>query len=214
MLTMVLGDTMLGEPLPVTMEDWFLLLQRSKTMGLLYLNAFDVFSIAFLGTMFLALYVALRQANQSTMAIAAYIAFIGVAVFVAPRALMTAATLSLSDQYAAATTEARRLELLTGGEAMIAAVRATPQTTGFLFLAISGLIISIVILRSKRFSRIVGYVGILASVVTFADHACLVVAPSIASILMPLDGTLWLIWWILISWGLFRLSRTASEAQE
>jgi hypothetical protein len=45
-----------GEAYPATIEDWFSLFQRSKVLGLLYLNALDVFSIAFLGTMFLALY--------------------------------------------------------------------------------------------------------------------------------------------------------------
>jgi hypothetical protein len=212
-LAIALGDTILGVPLPATMEDWFLLLQRSRIVGLLYLNALDIFSVTLVGTMLLALCVALRRVNQSATAIAAFVAVVGVAVFVAPRASMTAATLSLSDQYAAATTEAHKLQLVTAGEAMSAATRATPQTTGFLFLAIAGLIISAVILQSDRLAKAAGYVGILASAITSADHACLVIAPSVASILMPLDGLLWLIWWIMISWGLFRLSRANPEEE-
>jgi hypothetical protein len=201
-----------GEAYPATIEDWFSLFQRSKVLGLLYLNALDVFSIAFLGTMFLALYVALRRGNESYMVIAAFLAFIGVAVFVAPRAEMVSATLSLSDQYAAATTEVHKAQILATGRAMNALGQATPQTIGFLFMAVAGLIISVVMLRSRVFNKATAYLGILAGVVTSADHICIVIAPSIAGILMPVDGLLWLVWWILVSRGLFQLGKRTSKA--
>lgn len=213
-LAIGLGDAILGVPLPATMEDWFLLFQRSRIVGLLYLNALDIFSVTLVGTMLLALCVALSRVNQSAVAIAAFITIVGVAVFVAPRASMTAATLSLSDQYAAATTEAHKLQLVTAGEAMSAATRTTPQTTGFLFIAIAGLIVSVVILQSNGFARAAGYVGILTSAITFADHACLVIAPSMAGILMPLDGLLGLVWWVMISRGLLKLSRASADREE
>ena len=207
MLVIIFGDAY-----PATVEDWFSLFQRSKILGLLYLNALDVFSIAFLGTMFLALYIALKRGNQSYMVIAAFFALIGIAVFVAPRAQMVSATLSLSDQYAAATTEVHRAQILAAGQAMNALGQATPQTIGFLFIAVAGLIISVVMLRSKVFNKATVYVGILAGAVTFADHMCIVLAPSIAGILMPIDGLLWLVWWILVSRGLFRLGKRTSKA--
>jgi len=202
----------IGEAHPATVEDWFSLFQRSKVLGLLYLNALDVFSIAILGTMFLALYVALKRTNESYMAIAAFFALLGIAVFVSLRADAVSASLSLSGQYAAATTEAHRAQILAAGQAMTAPVRATPQTIGFLFIAVASLIISIVMLRSKVFNTATAYLGILAGIVTFADHMCVVVAPSIAGILMPIDGLLWLIWWILASRGLFRLGKCTSKA--
>lgn len=200
----------IGEAYPATVEDWFSLFQRSKILGLLYLNALDVFSIAFLGTMFLALFIALKRTNESYMAIAVFFAFIGIAVFVSSRADAVSASFPLSDQYAAATTEAHRAQILAAWQAMTAPIRATPQTMGFLFIAVAGLIISVVMLRSKVFSKATAYLGILAGAVTFADHTCIVVAPSIAGILMPIDGLLWLIWWILVSQGLFRLGKRTS----
>jgi hypothetical protein len=116
-----------GEPFPTTMADWFSLFQRSKILGLLYLNALDIFSIAILGVMFLALYMALRRVNGSFMAVAAFLAFIGIAVFIAPRVAMLS-VLPLSDQYAAATTEAQRATLLAAGEALNVLGTATPLT--------------------------------------------------------------------------------------
>jgi hypothetical protein len=196
-----------GEALPATMADWFLLFQRNKILGLIYLNALDPFSIALLGMMFLALYMALGRDNQSLMAIAAFFAFLGIAVFVSTRAAAVSATLTLSDQYAAATTEVQKSQILTAGQAIHSTVRATPETVGFLFMAIAGLIISLVILRSETFGQATAYVGILGSVITLADHISLIMAPSMAGILMPLNGLLWLIWWLMISVGLFKLTK-------
>jgi hypothetical protein len=201
-----------GETYPTTPEGWFALFQRSRILGLYFLNALDVLSIALLGTLFLALYVALKETNPSLMAIAAFLAFLGIAVFVSTRGAMVSATLSLSDQYAAATTEAQRSQILAAGRAIHAAGRATPETTGFVFLAIAGLIISIVTLRGGGFGRATPYVGILASLATFGDDISILLAPSLAVILMPINGLLWLIWWLLVSRGLFRLGRGITEA--
>ena len=199
-----------GEPYPTAAGDWLSLFQRSKVLGLLYLNALDVFSIAILGVMFLALYVALRRTSESYMAIAALFAFVGIAAFVSSRADAVSASLTLSGQYAAATTEPQRVQILAAWQAAEAPVRATPQTMGFLFMAIAGLIISAVMLQGEVFGKVTAYVGILAGVVTLADHVCIVVAPSIAGILMPIDGLLWFVWWLLSSRGLFRLQRSIS----
>jgi len=50
---------------PVTVSDWFTLLQGNRLLGLAYLNIFDIVDYALVGLMFLALYVALRRANES-----------------------------------------------------------------------------------------------------------------------------------------------------
>jgi hypothetical protein len=196
-----------GEALPATMDDWFLLFQRNKILGLIYLNALDPFSIALLGMMFLALYIALGRDNQSLMTIAAFFAFLGIAVFVSTRAAAVSATLTLSDQYAAAATEVQKSQILTAGQAIHSTVRGTPETVGFLFMAVAGLIISLVILRSETFGQATAYVGILGMVMTLADHISLIIAPSMAGILMPINGLLWLIWWLMISVGLFKLAK-------
>ncbi|MBN1580497.1 MAG: DUF4386 family protein [Anaerolineae bacterium] len=202
-----------NETYPTTPEGWFVLFQHSKLLGLFFLNVLDVFSIALLGTMFLALYIVLRQFNPSLMAIAAFFSFLGVAVFCSTRAAAVSATLSLSDQYAAATTEAQRFQILAAGQAIHAPIRATVETAGFFFMAAAGLIISVVILHGKSLSRVTAYVGILASLVTFANDISIVVAPSLATILMPINGLLWLVWWLLISRGLFRLARDISKVR-
>ena len=77
----------LGVPYPATVEGWYALIQRSKLLGLWYLNALDILSFALLGIMFLALFMALRRIRPSWMLIALYLALLGVVVFIVPRVL-------------------------------------------------------------------------------------------------------------------------------
>lgn len=199
--------TFSGETYPSTAEGWFGLFLRNKLMGLFFLNALDIISIAILGLMYLALYVALRRINPSYMAVAAFFAFLGIAIFVSTRAAMVSGTLSLSDQYAAAITEAQRSLVLAAGLAIISLSRATPETIGFLFMAVASLIISVVFLQSEIFGNVMAYVGILAFVITLANDISIVTAPLVAPVLMPLNGFLWFIWWILVSRKLLQLAR-------
>jgi hypothetical protein len=206
----------LGEPYPTTIEGWYALMQRSKLLGLWYLNALDILSFALLGIMFLALYVALRRVRPAWMLIALYLALLGVVVFVVPRVLHLS-LLPLSDLHAAATTDAQRNIYLAAGEALSQVSTATPQTLGFLFMAAAGLIISIVILRSQPFDKsvalgkAVGYVGIAGFVAALANFGGRLLAPTVAEILMPVNGLLWFAWWILVSVNLFWLARKTKD---
>ena len=188
-----------GVTYPTTPESWFALFQQNPLLGLVFLNAFDVFSIAILGLMFLALYFALRETNLPYMVVASFFAFLGIAVFVSTRALMVSGILNLSGLYTAATTTVQKSQILTACLTITSPARATPETTGFLFIAVASLIISTVILRGKVFHNAVAYVGITGFIITLANQISIIVAPAIVSILMPLNGLVWLIWWILIS---------------
>jgi hypothetical protein len=200
-----------GEPFPTTAEGWFALSQRNRLMALWYLNALDIVSFALLGVMFLALYVALRRVRPSWTLMALYFALLGAVVFIVPR-MLTLSLLPLSDLHAAATTEAQRAMALTAGETLSHMTTATPQTLGFLFMAVAGLIVSIVILQgrssgsSSAFSKALGYVGVVGFVVALANYVSWIVAPSIAAVLMPINGLLWLVWWLVASVGLFKLA--------
>jgi hypothetical protein len=201
-----------GDPFPTTIEDWYALFQRNKLLGLWYLNALDIVSWALLGLLFLALYVALRRVRPSWMLIALYFALLGVVVFIVPRVLQVSVA-TFSDLYAAATTEAQRTMYLTAGETLSHVSTATPQTLGFLCMAVAGLIISVVILRSRTFGKVAGYVGIVGFVAALANYISGIVAPSIAAVLMPVNGLLWLVWWLMMSVWLFRLAKDTPDQE-
>jgi hypothetical protein len=196
-----------SEPYPVTPEDWFALFQRNPFLGLIFLNALDVFSIAILGLMFLALYIALQRVNPALMLVAIFFAFLGIAVFVSSRTDMVTATLALTEQYAAATTEAQSSQILAAGQAIMVLSRGTPETIGFFFIAIASLIISVVMLRSDPFRNYIGYLSILGFIITVINQICVIFAPSIAAILLPINGLIWLIWWILVGVRLIQLGK-------
>jgi len=199
-----------GEPYPTTTEGWFNLFQRSKILGLLYLNALDMASITLFSLMFLALYVALKQINKSYMAIAMLLASIGAAVFIALRSA-TFAMITLSDQYMAASTDAQRSQILAMGDAAGVPIQASPLTTGFLLMAVAVLIISVVMLQSEIFSKLSVYAGVLSSVLIFALHISVIILPAIADPLMGMGMLFWSLWLLMIGRRLIQLGRVTAK---
>jgi hypothetical protein len=201
-----------GTPFPATTQAWFSLLHSNKLLGLVYLNAPDICSIALLGVMFLALYVALRDLRPSAMLIACYFAFLGIAAFVVPRVAMLSLA-PLSESYAVATSDAARSPLLAAGEALGSLGTATPQTAGFFFISIATVIMSAAMLRSARFGKITAYAGIGAGILTILLDLSGVIAPAATNPMLGLAGLFWVAWWILIASGLLRLGRGFSEVR-
>lgn len=194
---------------PTSMEAWFALFQHSKLLGLFYLNALDILSVALLGVMFLALYVALRKTHTASMVIATFFGLLGAGVFVGLRVAMLS-VLQLSDRYVVAVTEAERIRLLAAGETLGTLGTPTLQTVGFLFIAIAVSIVSVVMLQGRHFNKITAWLGIGASLLTFADYVSLIVMPSLATPLMIVSGLFWMLWWIMIGLGLFRLAHSTT----
>jgi len=205
---------------PVTVSNWFVLLQSNRLLGLSYLNIFDIVNYALVGLMFLALYVVLRRTNKSYMAIATILGFLGIAVYFASNTALS--MLSLSEQYAAATTDTQRTMLLAAGEAMLAINRfsspgAHPGTGGYvslLLIAIAGMITSVVMLRSDVFNRATAYVGILASAFDLAYCITYALMPTVDSellavIFIPAAGLFLMIWHIMVGWRLYQLGKDA-----
>jgi hypothetical protein len=196
---------------PNTIIDWFTLLQNNRLLGLSYLNLFDIVDYALVGLMFLALYITLRRANKSYMAIATILGLVGITVYFASNTAFS--MLSLSDQYVAAAIDAERFIFLAAGQAVLAINNpgSIYQGTGiymsFLLLAIAGLMISAVMLRSNIFSRVTAYVGILASAFDLAYCITFTFMPAITVYLLSASGLLLMIWHILIGLRLFQLGR-------
>jgi len=198
---------------PTSSQEWFELFQRSKLLGLFYLNSLDIFSISLLGLMFLSLFMALRKTDQVLTLVATFFGLLGVGVFVVPRVAMLS-MLVLSSQYAAAATEAEQARLLAAGETLGSLGTATPQTMGFFFMSVGVLILSVVMLRNAQFSKITAWLGIVASIVTFVDDISLVLSPNLSTSLMVLSGLVWIPWWLMVSRDLFRISKLTQKSEQ
>jgi hypothetical protein len=207
---------------PSTVAGWFTLLQNNRLLGLAYLDFFDLVNYALVGVMLLALYVALRRVSKSAMVVAAALGFLGIAAYFSSNTAWS--MLALSDQYAVATTEAKRAALEAAGQALLAMHRfgspgAHPGSGGYLSLlliAAAGLITSGVMLRSTVFSRVAASVGILASGLDLAYCSAYAFVPmyrseGLALGLIPAAGLLWMVWHFLVGWRLYRLGRLEPE---
>ena len=169
---------------------------------------------AMFALVFLALYVALREADQGRMAIAITFSLLGVGIFLATNNPFS--MLSLSDQYAAATTDAQRATLLAAGQAVLA---NTSQrivggfNAGLFLVSVAGLIVSSVMLRSSSFSRSTAYVGILAHTLSLVDYLRQIVTQSaIIALLVILPNALLIaVWYVLVGRRLYQLGRPERE---
>jgi hypothetical protein len=167
--------------------------------------------------MFLAIYVAIRRVNESYMVIATILAIIGITVFLTTNNPFT--LLSLSNQYAAATTDAQRSLFLAAGQAIIANTNQRAFggfNMGLLFMSVAGLIVSFVMLRSNIFSKATAYVGILAFTISLAEYFRLVLVPSELILLLIIaiaSGLLLLIWLILVGIRLLQLGSGNSKEE-
>jgi len=202
---------MIAYPLPSTVIGYFTLFQSNRLIGLIDLYLLEIPAYILFVPMFLALYAALRRTNESCMALATTLAIIGIAVFLATNNPFS--MLSLSDQYAAATTDAQRSLFLAAGQAMLANTnqRAVEGfNMGLLLVSVAGLIVSAVMLRSNIFSKVTAYVGILANALSLAEYFRLVFVPEAVLLLLflALASCLFLlIWYILIARRLFQIGR-------
>jgi hypothetical protein len=200
---------------PSSALDWFTLLQDNTFLGLTLLDLFDLVNYALVGLIFLALYDALGRANQSAMAIATTCGLAGIAVYFASNQAFS--MLALSDQYAAATTDAQRSMFLAAGEAMLAIHNpgATYQGTGIytslLLVTFAGLIISMVMLRSSIFSKATAYVGVLANGFGLGYFIALAFAPAICFLPPSISAPFRVTWYILIARRLFQLGSGVLE---
>jgi hypothetical protein len=179
---------------------WFSLFQKNRFIGLVDFGILELYALVLFVPMFLALYVVLRRASESYMAIAAILAFTGIAVNFATSKLFS--LLTLSDLYAATTTAAMKSQFLAAGQATLAVGALGGiggSVEGGIPLAVAGLIISVIMLRSNILGRAVGYLGILANGTGLVMYFNAALAPAVSG--SPFFVVFFLfsvIWFILI----------------
>ncbi len=185
-------------PPPSTVIGFFTLFQDNSLLGLLALDLLIIVDQILLIPIILALYAALRRANESFMAIALTIYIVGIVTYFTSNTVLE--MLSLSSQYAAATTESQRSLLLAAGQVMLSIYEGTAFSLSYILLAFGGIIISAVMLRSNIFSKVTAYSGILAGVIALG-----LFVPKIGIFISIFSILFYEIWYILIARKLFQL---------
>ncbi|HSF82504.1 MAG TPA: DUF4386 family protein [Anaerolineales bacterium] len=207
----------LASPPPETVLDWFDVFENSPVTGLFYLGLGDVIIMLLWCPMALALYAVLKKSNRTWSLIATGFVFVGIAVFLATNAAFS--MLSLSQEYAAASTEAEKSILLAAGQAMLAVTRGTGQLfAGMQLVWFAGFVLSVVMLRSEAFSKATAWAGILglgllvAGIIGGGHYTSTGDYTAVQGIIVAVQyvggGLLSLAWYILVGLRLWRLGQT------
>ena len=188
---------------PETAVGWFELFQDNKLGGLLAFELLFVVNAVLGIATTLALYVALRRVSESLMAIALGLGLLEAVAFIVARPALE--MLYLSNQYAAATTDAQRAALLAAGEAMLAVFHGTAFHVGINLFSVYYLIVALVMLRGNIFGRVTAYAGIATAILNWG----LYVPGGIGLILFSLSILPLATWNLLVARKLLKLGRAA-----
>ncbi len=195
-------------PQPSTVIGYFTLFRGNWLVGLLDLDLLGMVGYVLFVPVILAIYVALRRVNEAFMAIATALFFVGISVYFATNTAFS--LLSLSDQYAAATTEAERSMFLAAGQAMLTTFNVGAFQVSYVIVSAAWLMISVVMLRSRVFGRVAACSGILTGA-TAIGAVALEHTPVIGDIFVLLLSVYFaaivflVIWVVLIGRRLFQL---------
>jgi hypothetical protein len=189
----------------VTVIDWFTLFQNHWFLGLRNLGLVNIIGAALLAPTFFAIYSALRRDNEAYGAFGTILFFVGIAVYLASNRAFS--MLSLSGQYASATTDAQRSLLIAAGQAML----AEGQTrAGIPLIEFASLVISVVMLRGKVFSKATAYAGILGNVLLIVFEIILAFVPTVLDVGLVIaggGGLAMMTWYLLVGRRLLQLGR-------
>jgi hypothetical protein len=189
----------------VTVIDWFTLLQHNWFLGLRNLGLLNLIGAALLTPTFLAIYSALRRDNEAYGAFGTILFFLGMAVYLAGSRAFS--MLSLSGQYASATTDAQRSLLIAAGQTMLAEGQSR---AGIPLIEFAILVISVVMLRGRVFGKATAYAGILGNVLLMVVEIVLTLARTLPSFWMVIasgGGLLMMVWCFLAGRRLLQLGR-------
>jgi len=193
----------LAWPPPDTAQAYFDLLRDRPLVGLLSLDVLLMADWLALLVVWAGLYVALRGKAPRAMLVILAVALLSTAAyFVSNTAFQM---LALSQQHAAAATEAERASLLAAGEAALARFEGPWFTASYVLSGLAVLAVSLVMWRAPAFGRLAGGVGV-------AYGALQLVPPNLGTVGMALSlASLlpMLAWLVLVARGLLRQARGA-----
>jgi hypothetical protein len=183
---------------PMWPDDILAVIQQDKLAGLMGLDFMYLLGNIFAIPFFPVLYVTLKEVDEGWALMALIVGLLGLVCLVPARPIPE--MFALSDQYAAATTDAQRALYLAAGETMLTHFHGLAYHAHYILGSASLLISSFLMLRGEPFSKATAYVGIVTNIVVFGLYV-----PKIGVYLSLLSVVGYVIWYILIARRLFRL---------
>ncbi len=153
-----------------------------------------------------ALYAALRRESPVYAALATLFTIVAVAGTFATES--TFSLLHLGRQFVTAG-ETQRMQLVAAAEAVIAADmwNSSAAYMSGILLQGSGVIISLIMLRNKDFSKVTAYAGLLGNGFDLIQHILHPFAPSISTPIKMFMGIFYFVWFPMLTRDFFKLAK-------
>lgn len=190
-----------------TVLDWYVLLQNRPFLALRDMGLLNMITMSCSVMVFFGLYGMHRRISPLAAALALILGCIGAAIYVANNTALP--MLTLSQHFAAATSESQRALWASAGQAFLAHEDLTAGSfPGFFFAEIAGALMAGVALRGGIFQRWEAWLGIVATGCLFFFNLCAAFIPawydSVMLIFGAGGGLLSLVWYVLIARRLFQ----------
>lgn len=147
-------------PNPSTAVDCIEMFNKNHLVGLLHFDLLGMISYVLFIPVMLSIFQLLRKQNEAIMLSATVLFFIGIAVFFATNTSFS--MLSVSKQYALAETEMERTMLLSSYQTLLTIFNVQAFMISYVLVSLAWIMIGVVMLGSKVFSRFIASTGILA----------------------------------------------------
>ncbi|NDJ53812.1 MAG: hypothetical protein GYB68_12125 [Chloroflexi bacterium] len=198
-------------PWPETVEGYFSMYAETPLLGLL---RDDVTSLVLI-LLYIGLMpgIALALWQENPLIILFTTLFTGIAVITSLATQSSFALLHLAERYELAATAAEQARLLAAGEAVLAS-NMWNSTSGFfngILLQGSGVLLSYLMLRSKKFGTLTGAAGLIANGFDLLQHLLHLFAPAAAGIIITVAGPFYLLWYLLMGRDLLRHARKMDQ---
>lgn len=180
--------------------DWFELFQSSPLIGLVNFEVLMVVYVILSLLPTLALAVLHRETSSSLVAIYLALSLVGVMSFIVARPAFE--MLSVSNGYAAAATDAQRAAFQASGDTLLATFHGMAFQVSYVLGSLSGLIISLAMLKTNLFGRTTAWLRIASSICDFGLYI-----PVIGLYISLFSVFFLLAWNILVARRLFHLAR-------
>jgi hypothetical protein len=191
-------------PPPTTAQGYFTVFQSNPLIGLLNLDLLLLIDQVLGIVILVALYIALRRTNETLMILVLALGLVAAAAYLASNTAFNMIT--LSQQYAAATTEAQRAMYLAAGESMLAIYTGTAFQMSYILGALVGTAIGVVMWRSELFSKTTASMAVLANVISLGLYV------PVVGLYISIFSVLFLeIFYILVARRFFQMGRQSGQ---
>lgn len=188
------------EPTYDAVAHWFMFLRMNPIIGLLNLDLLMIVDYLLNIIIFLGLFLVLKNINRTLMVIALLLGFVGVAVYFPSNPAF--GMLTLSNIFTSASQTEQDL-LISAGQTIMTTFKGTAFVVSYILIAVSGLIMSFVMLRSTFFSKITACIGIVFYSMNLIPASAGMIGFYISFLsLIPM-----LLWLFLIGWEMVFLSK-------